>query len=121
VILADSSIWIDHIRRSEQRLVDLLEADQVYMHAFVIGEIALGSIKDRPLVIRGLMRLPQALRATDNEVLRLIEQSSLHGKGVGFADVHLLAAALLTSDTLLWTRDKRLAKVAEELGVAFRE
>lgn len=121
MILADSSVWIDHIRRSEPRLVELLEAEQIYMHSFVIGEIALGSIKGRSVIIGSLMKLPHSLRATDAEVLRMIEQHALYGKGVGFADAHLLAAARLTAETLLWSRDKRLARVADELGVAFRE
>lgn len=101
--------------------MDLLRAKQICMHPFVIGEIALGSIKDRGAVIGALLDLPQALNATDAEVLGLVEQSSLFGKGIGFTDARLLASALLTAETFLWTRDKRLAKIAEEMGVGCRD
>ncbi len=97
----------------------LLDAKQIYMHPFVVGELALGSIKNRKEVIGTLLDIPHALHATDSEVIGLIEQSSLYGRGIGFADAHLLASALLTVETRLWTRDKRLAKVATELGVAY--
>jgi predicted nucleic acid-binding protein len=114
LILADSSIWVDHIRRGDPHLSSLLGAKQIFMHPFVIGEIALGNLKDRRPFLEGLRDLPGIVHATNDEVFDLIERFGLYGRGIGFADAHLLASARLMADTLLWTRDKRLARCAAE-------
>lgn len=90
------------------------------MHPFVIGEIALGSIKDRDRIIAEMREIDPADIAEHDEVMTLIETRALHGLGIGYVDVHLLASALITPDTWLWTRDKRLEAAATELGVAAR-
>ena len=118
MILVDSSVWIDHLRREEPELSSLLGAQQVLTHPFIIGEIALGSLRQRTLIVSDLRNLPAAVEAGDDEVLALIEGRSLHGRGIGYIDVHLLAATLLTPGTKLWTRDRRLRDAAQDLGLA---
>ena len=90
------------------------------MHPFVVGEIACGSLADRALILDLLQHLPMALVAESHEVLGYIERHNLHGKGIGYVDVHLLASAAI-GGTKLWTRDKRLDAVARELGCALRD
>jgi predicted nucleic acid-binding protein len=117
VILADTSVWIDHIRRGDEFLQTRLLDSDIAMHPVVQGEIALGHLKDRAAVLDSLGKLPQAEVATDLEVREYIERQKLIGLGIGYADVHLLASATL-SQYGLWTRDKRLRNVAQRLGVA---
>jgi len=117
VILVDTSVWVDHLRRREPALADLLEAGGVVTHPFVIGELSLGRLRQRDIVLGALRQLPRAAVATDRETLDFIDRNALHGRGIGYVDAHLLAAARLSADTLLWTRDRRLAGAAERLGV----
>ena len=120
MILVDSSVWIDHLRARDETLSVLLTRVEVLTHPFVVGEIALGSIRYRDAVLASLQRLPSAMIATDGDVLRLIDRHRLFGRGIGYIDAHLLAAVRLTGDTLLWTHDRRLREVATELGLAAR-
>lgn len=119
MILVDTSVWVDHLRTGEPQLATLLERGRVLMHPAVIGEIALGSLRQRDLVLRMLAQLPQTITAGDAEVLRWIDAARLWGRGIGFLDAHLLAAARLTPGARLWTRDRRLHEVAVtlELGI----
>jgi hypothetical protein len=118
VILADTSVWVDHLRAADTVLVGLLNAGMALGHPFVTGEIALGNLHRREIVLGALTSLPQASVATDDEVLRFIDRYALFGRGIGYVDAHLLAAVHLTGGTALWTRDKRLHGVAGELGLA---
>jgi predicted nucleic acid-binding protein len=118
VILVDTSVWIDHLRAGNRLLVELLEAGNVLVHPFVIGEIALGNLKQRELILGALADLPQAVVARDDEVMPFIEGSGLFGRGIGYLDVHLLASIRLTAGSLLWTHDRRLRDIAEQLGMA---
>lgn len=120
MILVDSSVWIDHIRIPDELLATLLARHEVVSHPFVIGEIALGNIRNRGIVLAALEKLPSAEFATEDDVLRLIEQHRLYGRGIGYVDAHLLAAARLTPATSLWTRDRRLRDMAVELHLAAR-
>ena len=117
MILVDTSVWVDHLRESDEALAGLLEAGNVLAHPFVIGELALGNIPRRDLVLRALHDLPQASVATDREVLHLVDQHLLFGLGIGYLDAHLLAAVLLTAGAGLWTRDRRLERAADRLGL----
>ena len=117
MILVDTSVWVDHLRRGDAQLVDLLERSAVVIHPFVVGKIACGSLSDRALILELLQQLPMAIVAESDEVLGYIERHNLHGKGIGYIDVHLLASAAI-GGTKLWTRDKRLRAVARELGCA---
>jgi predicted nucleic acid-binding protein len=117
VILVDTSVWVDHLRRGNTALGTLLEAGEVVGHSFVAGELACGSIKNRREVLALLDNLPQATVADHGEVLRLVDSRKLMGRGLGYIDVHLLASALLTG-ARLWTLDNRLSKEATRLNVS---
>jgi predicted nucleic acid-binding protein len=118
VILADTSVWIGHLRANDERLASLLDAGSVLVHPFVIGELALGNMRRRSIVLGTLEDLPQAEVATHAEVLGFIDRHALFGRGAGYVDAHLLAATRLTSGARLWTKDRRLGEVAELLDLA---
>lgn len=117
MILVDTSVWIEHFRKTRPPLVVALEQEEVLIHPFVKGELACGNIRYRSEILYHLGRLPQAPRATDDEVLSFIEARSLGGRGIGYLDAHLLASASIHGTARFWTLDKRLAKVAETLGL----
>lgn len=117
MILVDTSIWIDHLRQHDENLSKLLNQGRVLVHPFVIGELALGKLRDRDTLLDALQNLPQAPVATEGEVLQFIQTNSLYGVGIGYIDAHLLAAARLLPGTSLWTRDKRLLAAATNLGL----
>jgi len=117
MILVDTSIWVDHLRHGDTRLQTLLETRQVVIHPSIVGELALGNLRQRNAVLSSLRDLPHAVSAGDEEVLEFIERHTLPGLGIGWVDAHLLASSRLTSASL-WTRDKRLKAVAIKLGVA---
>jgi predicted nucleic acid-binding protein len=120
VILVDTSVWIGHLRGREPALAAELNAGRVLMHPFVLGELACGTLRNRRELL-GLFRgLPASPVATDDEAMLYIERHSLMGRGIGWIDVHLLAAAALAGTAQLWTRDGRLAAVASELSLAHR-
>jgi hypothetical protein len=121
LILVDTSVWVDHLRRGDLGLVALLERTAVVMHPFVVGEIACGSLKDRQSLLELLHDLPRAVIATDDEAMQFIERHRLYGKGIGYIDVHLLASVALTGGAQLWTRDQRLRQVAATMGFAYSE
>lgn len=121
MILVDTSVWVDHLRRGDRGLVDLLERSAVGMHPFVVGEIACGSLRDRGFILELLQDLPAVVVADHDEVLQFIERRALQGKGLGYVDVHLLASAALTEGTKIWTRDLKLRRVAERLDCAYPE
>ena len=116
MILVDTSVWVDHLRRGDARLVRLLEQSLVVMHPFVVGEIACGSLHDREAILELLQDLPTVAVAEGSEVLGFIERHVLHGEGIGYVDIHLLASVALTERARIWTRDKKLQRVAEMLG-----
>jgi predicted nucleic acid-binding protein len=120
MILVDSSVWIDHLRRRDEILVDLLDREQVLVHPFVIGELAMGSLGHREAVLQDLLDLKRAVVADDDGVMHFVEANNLFGQGLGYLDAHLLASTKLTAETSLWTRDKRLAAAAERLSIAAR-
>ena len=117
MILVDTSIWVDHLRSGLPQLTAALQESAVLIHPWVIGELACGNLRDRSRVLQLLQGLPAARVATPAEVLRLIEQHHLMGRGIGFVDAQLLASARLTHCTL-WTKDRRLAELAAALGVS---
>jgi len=117
MILVDTSIWVDHLRKGDARLKTFLGAGQVVIHPFVLGELALGNLRQRNAVLSSLRGLPHAVLARNEEVMDFIERHALAGLGIGFVDAHLLASARLTS-AFLWTRDKRLLAAAVKLRQA---
>jgi predicted nucleic acid-binding protein len=118
VILVDTSVWVEHLRTDDKRLRALLDGGEVLGHPFVIGELALGNLRRRDAFLSDLQDLPQATVATDEEVFHFIDHQALFGRGIGYVDAQLLAAARLMAGTRLWTRNRRLERVATELGLA---
>ncbi len=116
MVLLDTSVWIDHLRRGDSRATALLEQGDVVCHPLVIGELACGSLVRRSEILGLLEALPQAPQAPHSEVLVFIDQHRLHGKGLGMIDVHLLWAAL-NQRHVLWTRDRRLRQMAQQLAI----
>ena len=119
MILVDTSIWIDHLHRVEPALVDLLDHAQVLRHPMVVGELALGNLKDRESVLGYLADLPSVGVAGHDEVMQLVERRTLHGRGLSLVDAHLLASVLISAPARLWTRDTSLLRAATEVGVDF--
>jgi hypothetical protein len=117
MILADTSVWIDHFRKADAELSGYLHETRVLIHPFVLGEIALGSLKNRNSLLENLAELPNAVQASDDEVLAFIEAENLAGSGIGYIDAHLLASARLTPGAKLWAKGKRLVAAAERLGL----
>lgn len=118
MILADSSIWIDHFRAANAVLEDALRHGRIACHPMVIGEIAMGSLNNRTVILKMLARLQDLRAARDAEVLGMVDDHRLYSLGLGYIDAHLLASTLINPGCRLWTRDKRLEKVAMKLGIA---
>ncbi|AUA54822.1 Probable ribonuclease VapC32 [Achromobacter spanius] len=118
MILVDTSIWIDHLGASEPRLEQLLHNEFVLMHPFIVGELALGSLNKRDMVLGALTLLPQAVRASHDEAIHFLHAERLFGKGIGYVDLHLLASTRLTPGASLWTKDKRLGSLAKTLNLS---
>ncbi len=118
MVLVDTSIWVSHLRKGNAKLGKLLNHGMVVCHPFIIGELACGNIKNRGEILSLLQALPMAIQAEHEEVMKLIEDQALMGKGLGYGDVHLLASALL-SGVPIWTYDKKLLGVSKILGLNF--
>ena len=120
MILVDTSLWVDYLHKGNALLSTLLAQNNVLMHRYVYGELAMGTLRDRDRTLHALRRLPEMLPARDSEVLALNHGSQLFGTGIGYLDAHLLTAVRLVPGAQLWTRDKRLNHAASRLGVAAR-
>ena len=118
MILVDTSIWIDHLRKGNRDLSELLREMQVLIHPFVVGELACGNLKNRKEILQLLRTLPEAPQAEHAEALQLLDSHKLMGQGIGWIDAHLLASSLL-SGAPLWTGDKKLRTIAAALGVLY--
>ena len=116
-VLVDTSIWIDHLRKTEPVLVDLLERDQVCIHQSVITELALGNLKNRSFFLKMLERLMIVRNVDDQGVRHLVEERRLWDRGLSAVDAALLASVVVTPGVSLWTRDKRLRQAARDVGV----
>jgi predicted nucleic acid-binding protein len=127
LILADTSVWIEHLRSRDQgsgkqasgnqEMRKQLSQGNIVIHPFIIGELALGSLRERSKTLALLDFLPQVRVAQVSEVRRMIEARGLYSLGIGLIDAHLIASVFIDAPTLLWTRDKRLRKAAEKLGI----
>jgi len=115
--LADTSIWVDHLRSGNTEMRELLNQGRIVIHPFIIAELALGSLRDRAQTLQLLDLLPQVRVATLDEVRVMIESRRLYNRGIGLIDAQLIAAVFINPSTLLWTRDKPLRKLAEALGI----
>ena len=119
MVLADSSVWIDHFRGTLDGLDEMLDARSIVMHDHVLGELALGSLRDRTETLWNLGNLPRAPLATDAEAMVFIESRRIFSRGIGYSDAHLLASAMLGKPVTIWTKDTKLALFAAALGVCF--
>jgi hypothetical protein len=117
VVLVDTSVWIDHLRKSEVKLHDLLLNEEVVTHPFVRLELALGSIAHREKVLADLALLPHVPVAGTEELFGLLELRRLYRRGIGITDLHLAASALFDPSIKIWTRDRRLGEIADELRI----
>jgi predicted nucleic acid-binding protein len=117
LILADTSIWIDHFRSENREMRKHLQQGNIVMHPFVIAELALGSLRERAKTLALLDLLPQVRMPNLAEVRLMIEARRLYSMGIGLIDTHLIASVFVNSPVVLWTRDKPLRKVAEDLGI----
>jgi predicted nucleic acid-binding protein len=117
LILADTSVWIDHLRSGNRDMRMLLDEGNIVIHPFIIAELALGSLKERTTTLALLDLLPQVSVAQLSEVRLTIEARRLYSLGIGLTDAHLIASVFINPPTLLWTRDKPLRKAAEALGI----
>lgn len=118
MILADTTVWIDHFRSVNAAMQRQLNNRNLAIHPLIVAEVALGSLRNRAKTLEWLDLLPQVRVAQIAEVRALIEIRSLFSRGIGLIDAHLIASSLIDPPTRLWTRDKRLSAVAESLGVA---
>jgi predicted nucleic acid-binding protein len=118
MILVDTSVWIEHLRARDAALVWHLEQGEVLMHPWVLGELTCGNLRNRLELLSLLQGLPTCRCASDAETLFFIERRRLMGKGIGWVDAHLLASVALGGTQGLWTRDQRLQRAADELGLA---
>lgn len=121
MVLVDTSVWVDHLRAGDVMLVALLQTGRVCCHPMVLGELACGNLQNRNQVLGLLQDMSTCVEATHDEVLQMIDRNALMGKGIGFVDAHLLGSCMLTSETQLWSRDKRLASIAQAIGLGYVE
>lgn len=117
MILADTSIWIDHLRFGNKQLRQHLDLGQIVIHPFIIAELALGSLQERVRTLALLDLLPQVRVAQLSEVRQMIEARRLYSLGIGLTDAQLIASVFINPPALLWTKDRRLRKAAETLGI----
>lgn len=118
MVLVDTSVWVSHLRNGNTNLANLLNNGDVVCHSFIIGELACGNLKNRVEILSLLQALPMSIEAEQDEVMKFIENNQLMGKGLGYIDVHLLAAASLT-EVPIWTIDKKLDAVSQKMGLSF--
>lgn len=119
MILVDTAVWIDHLHAPDAGLVDLLEHDSVVTHPMVLGELILGSIRERREFIALLTAQRTLPVVSDEEYLVFVESQRLMSRGLSYVDVHLLASTIITPGVRLWTRDRRLRRAAAELDVGW--
>ena len=117
MILVDTSVWIDHFRKPEMKLQELLHTDEVVTHPLVRLKLASGSIAHREKILSDLSLLPQVPVAKTDELFTLLERRKLYSRGIGVTDLHLIASSLIDQSLSIWTRDRRLGEIAEEFGL----
>jgi predicted nucleic acid-binding protein len=116
MVLVDTSVWVEHFRRGNERLEVLLNDGGVACHPYVVGELACGHLQNRDEILALLGALPVVQVAEHEEALHLVSEFQLQGSGLGWVDIHLLSSALL-SRCSLFTLDKKLKTAAEALKI----
>jgi predicted nucleic acid-binding protein len=119
LILFDTSVLVDHLKHRDERLIALIENEDVGCHPYVFGELLLGGLDSDSEVGRMLYELPVPWVGSPGEAETFILESKLSGTGIGYVDVHLLLSARLTFRGRVFTRDKKLRAQAERLDVAY--
>lgn len=119
MVLVDTSVWIDHFRNGNNRLIELLNKNDVLCHPFIIGELACGNLKNRTYILNSLNSLPQSINIRHDEIMQFIENNNLMGQGIGYIDITLLISSILTGIPL-WTFDKKLNQCASDLKINFK-
>lgn len=117
MILADTSVWVDHFRMGDKDLQNALNQGQIVIHSWIIAELALGSLRERAKTLAMLDLLPQVRVAQMSELRVMMEARRLYSVGIGLTDAQLIASVFLNPPTLLWTRDKPLRRVADAIGI----
>ncbi len=120
IVLADTSVWIDHLRGEDTRIAEMLDSNVILIHPMVIGELACGNIRNRAEVLTRTGRLPMSPVVSEDDLLSFIKDYRLMGRDIDYVDVHLLASVAITADALLWSRDRRLMDAAAELNIAWQ-
>ena len=120
MVIVDTSVWVDHLRRKNARLIDVLQQQHILQHPYVTGELALGQLQQRTKILGYLDALPEAPLANNAELRQLIEEQEIFALGIGLIDAHLLASAMLARASL-WTLDKKLVQIARAMGLAWPE
>lgn len=116
MILADTSVWVNHLRRGDRNLARMLEAESIGLHPFIFGEIAAGNLRNRQRVLSYFASLPQLPIAPENEVHHLLELRRLWGSGLGWIDLHILTATKL-SGWHLYTADRAMQEAGVRLEI----
>lgn len=120
MILADTSVWADHLRRGNAHLADALHADSIATHEFVLGELTLGFVRPGAPTLRDLELLPRIPTLSHADAVAVVQRLRLDGSGLGWIDVHLLGACMIAG-ARLWSLDRRLARVAARVGISLPE
>ncbi|HEV2215757.1 MAG TPA: type II toxin-antitoxin system VapC family toxin [Terracidiphilus sp.] len=118
MILADTSVWVDHFRAGDDELRKQLTSRNIVIHPFIVAELALGSLPQRTATLSFLEQLPGTRVARLDEVRQMVEARSLYSRGIGLVDAHLIASVFINPSTVLWTRDNRLSGIAQTLGIS---
>ena len=119
MVLVDTAVWVDHLHTNDEHLSMLLENEQIVIHPMIIGELAMGNLANRQQTLEDFAKLPEISVATHQEVLFFVEHHRLMGTGISYIDAHLLTASVLHGETQLWTRDRRMMTVADQLEIMF--
>jgi predicted nucleic acid-binding protein len=120
MVLADTSVWVTHLRDKDSLLEELLNGGVVACHPFIVGELACGNLKKRSKILSLLNALPFVKLATHEEVMEFIDLRHLMGKGLGYVDVYLLSSAML-SETPILTYDRKLSEIAVKLNINYKK
>ena len=120
-VLVDTSVWVDHFRRRNPALVELIEWDRAMTHPLVIGELACGTPPaPRSRTLNDIGLLLGVRQISVEEVMMFIEREKLFGMGCGLVDIMLLGSVMITSGAQLWTLDRRLMDLAARFGVSYQ-
>jgi predicted nucleic acid-binding protein len=117
-VLVDTCVWVRHFRQRNPLLVDMLVDGEVWCHPIVVGELSMGTLKNRAQTLLDLIQLDRPPIATFDETRQMVESRRLWGRGIQWNDAQILASAVI-AEVPLWTFDERLKEMAADLGVDY--